>query len=167
MGTGNAGKVTGSLWRRCSEPHATENESCPIRFEREMGTPTCVHRLKVLPLYLYPRYFQQNTIALAVNEPTLHCARCSDYNYCTKIMHACYFRLFWVLSIQIGCCMGVVCAECEFYIKMNRGFVRRGTHLYAHDFALPLGLLFVLRGIAKNKKTRCYFWFTSKQDLKF
>ena len=47
MGTGNAGKVTGSLWRRCSEPHTTENESGPIRFEREMGTPTCVHRLKV------------------------------------------------------------------------------------------------------------------------
>ena len=47
MGTGNAGKVTGSLWRRCSEPHTTENESGPIRFEKEMGTPTCVHRLKV------------------------------------------------------------------------------------------------------------------------
>ena len=46
MGTGNAGKVTGSLWR-CSEPHTTENESGPIRFEREMGTLTCVHRLKV------------------------------------------------------------------------------------------------------------------------
>ena len=47
MGTGNAGKVTGSLWRRCSEPHTTENESGPIRFEIEMGTPICVRRLKV------------------------------------------------------------------------------------------------------------------------
>ena len=28
-----------------------ENESGPTRFEREMGIPTCVHRLKV---YLYP-----------------------------------------------------------------------------------------------------------------
>ena len=45
MGTGNAGKVTGSLWRRCSEPHTMKNESDPIRFEREMGTP--VYRLKV------------------------------------------------------------------------------------------------------------------------
>ena len=46
MGTGNAGKVTSSLWR-CSEPHTTENESGPIHFKREMGTPTCVLRLKV------------------------------------------------------------------------------------------------------------------------
>ena len=52
MGTGNAGKVTGLLWRRCSEPHTTENESGPIRFEREMGTLTCVHRLKVYLLLL-------------------------------------------------------------------------------------------------------------------
>ena len=37
MSTGNAGKVTGSLWRRCSEPHTMENESGPIRFERERG----------------------------------------------------------------------------------------------------------------------------------
>ena len=50
MGNGNVGKVTGSLWRRCSEPQTTENESGPIRFEREMDTLTCVHRLKV---YLY------------------------------------------------------------------------------------------------------------------
>ena len=50
MGTSNAGTVTGALWRRCSEPHTTENESGLIRFEREMGTLTCVHRLKV---YLY------------------------------------------------------------------------------------------------------------------
>ena len=50
--TGNAGKVTGSLWRRCSEPHTTENESAgTIRFEREMGTPTCVHSLKVYKFY--------------------------------------------------------------------------------------------------------------------
>ena len=52
MGTGNAEKVTGSLWRRCSEPHTTENESGPIRFKREMGTPACVHRLKVHPFHL-------------------------------------------------------------------------------------------------------------------
>ena len=53
MGTGNAWKVTGSLWRRCSEPHTTENESGPIRFEREMGTPICVHRLKVYLTFFY------------------------------------------------------------------------------------------------------------------
>ena len=47
--------VTGSLWRRCSEPHTTENESGPIRFAREMGTPTCVHRLIV---YLYAELLQ-------------------------------------------------------------------------------------------------------------
>ena len=51
MGTGNAGKVTGSLWRRCRKPHTMENESGPIRFEREMGNPTYVHRLKVCPFF--------------------------------------------------------------------------------------------------------------------
>ena len=56
MGTGNAGKVTGSLWRRCSEPHITENESGPIRFEREMGNPTCVHRLKVYLTLSYTKF---------------------------------------------------------------------------------------------------------------
>ena len=33
--------------------HKMENESGPIRFEREMDIPTCVHRLKVY-LYLLP-----------------------------------------------------------------------------------------------------------------
>ena len=42
----------------------------------------------------------------------------------------------------------------------NRGFARRGTHLYAHDFARLLGFLFVLRGMEKNNKTRCYEGFT-------
>ena len=36
---------------------------------------------------------------------------CSECN-CTKIMHARYFRVLWVLSIQIGCSMRVVYAEC-------------------------------------------------------
>ena len=38
----------------------------------------------------------------------------------------------------------------------NRGFARRGTRLYAHDFALLQGFLFVLRGMEKNNKTRSY-----------
>ena len=54
MGTGNAGKVTGLLLR-CSEPHTTENESGPIFFEREMGTPTCVHSLKVYLTFYFPK----------------------------------------------------------------------------------------------------------------
>ena len=29
-----------------------------------------------------------------------------------KIMHTCYFRVFWVSSIQIGCSMRVVYLEC-------------------------------------------------------
>ena len=33
--------------------------------------------------------------------------RCLEYN-CTKIMHARYFRVFWVSSIQIGHYMCVV-----------------------------------------------------------
>ena len=37
--------------------------------------------------------------------------RCSECN-CTKIMHARYFRVFWVSLIQIGCRMCVVYAEC-------------------------------------------------------
>ena len=56
MGTGNAGKVTGSLWRKCSEPHTTENESGPIRFEREMGIPICVHKLKVYLFTFTPNF---------------------------------------------------------------------------------------------------------------
>ena len=36
---------------------------------------------------------------------------CLECN-CTKIMQACYFRVFWVSSIQIGCSMRVVYVEC-------------------------------------------------------
>ena len=36
------------------------------------------------------------------------CSECS----CTKIMHARFFRLIWVSSIQIGCSMHVLYAEC-------------------------------------------------------
>ena len=60
MGTSNAGKVTGSLWRRCSEPQTTENESGPIRFEREMCTPTCINKSKVY-LYLFLTHVCQPT----------------------------------------------------------------------------------------------------------
>ena len=64
MGTGNAGKVTGSLWRKCSEPHTTENESGPIRFEREMGIPICVHRLKVYLFTFTPKFFEFGLFAI-------------------------------------------------------------------------------------------------------
>ena len=43
-GTSNAGKVTGSLWRRCSEPHATENVSGPF-VSRGRWTPRQVYLL--------------------------------------------------------------------------------------------------------------------------
>ena len=37
---------------------------------------------------------------------------CSERN-CTKTMHVCYFRVFWVSSIQIGCSPGAAaCAKC-------------------------------------------------------
>ena len=49
----------------------------------------------------------------------------------------------------------------------NRGFPRRGTHLYVHDFSTSPGYLFVQRGIEKNNKLRWNFWFTSWKDLKF
>ena len=49
----------------------------------------------------------------------------------------------------------------------NRVFARRSTHLYAHEFAMPLGFLFVWRGIEKNNKKRLNFWFTSWKELKF
>ena len=49
----------------------------------------------------------------------------------------------------------------------NRGFARRGTHLYAHDFVPPPSFLFVWRSIKKNNKKRLNFWFTSQNDLKF
>ena len=35
---------------------------------------------------------------------------CSECN-CTKIMHACYYHIFWVAWIWIGCSMCVVYAE--------------------------------------------------------
>ena len=43
----NAGKVTDSLWRRCGDPPTATlyGGVWPNRFEREMGTPTCVHRV--------------------------------------------------------------------------------------------------------------------------
>ena len=49
----------------------------------------------------------------SVNAPytTLTRTRCSKCN-CTKIKHACYFRVFCVSWIYIGCGMRVVYAEC-------------------------------------------------------
>ena len=47
------------------------------------------------------------------------------------------------------------CLKQTLYIK---GFVRRGTHLFAQDFTPLPGFLFVLHGIEKNNKTCCYFW---------
>ena len=59
MGTANAGKVTGSLWRMYSEPDTTEKWVWPILLEREMGAPTCVHRLKAYLTYLqYTKHTQ-------------------------------------------------------------------------------------------------------------
>ena len=58
--------------------------------------------------------------------------------------------------------MRVVYAEC---VKHNGEFAGRGTHLYAHDFALPLGFLLVWRGIEKkyNNKTReLLIYFTER-----
>ena len=60
------------------------------------------------------KYYQQNEITRKVNEPILlvhECIRCSECN-CTKIMHACYFLVFWVSLIQIGCSMCFVYAKC-------------------------------------------------------
>ena len=51
------------------------------------------------------------------------------------------------------------------HIYIYRWFTRRGTHLYAHDFATPLGFLFVWGGIEKNNKKRLNFWFTLWKEL--
>ena len=56
----------------------------------------------------------------------------------------------------------------NLFFEWNNGvFARRGTHLYAHNFEPLPGFLFVWRGIVKNSKTCCYFWFTLWQDFKF
>ena len=47
LGTGNGGKVTGSLWpEEVSRTPQKKNWVWPIRVKREMGTPNCIHRLK-------------------------------------------------------------------------------------------------------------------------
>ena len=55
--------------------------------------------------------------------------------------------------------MGLYVCSCHFdgdvrrVSTPNRGFARYGMHLYAHDFATPLGFLFVWRGVEKiNRK---------------
>ena len=48
MGTGNAEKVTGSLWRRCSEPHTTENESGPKLLREGDGHPDLCSQVESL-----------------------------------------------------------------------------------------------------------------------
>ena len=53
MGTGNAEKVTDSLWRRCIEP-AQQKAEWPIRVERKMGARTCIHRLKAYLTFFNP-----------------------------------------------------------------------------------------------------------------
>ena len=82
-------------------------------------------------------------------------------------LYARNFRIFWELSIQIGCSMRIVYAEC----MNNREFARRGTHLYAHDFVPLLGFLFVWRGIKeKQQKTLELlkgFWTTSASSPNF
>ena len=55
---------------------------------------------------------------------------------------------------------------------MYRGFAQRGTHLlYAHDFAISLGFLFVQSGMEKKKKKKRLNFpvlrLTSWKDLKF
>ena len=66
------------------------------------------------------KYCQQNIDTLVANEFTLRDATIStargvrSYAECnwTKIMHERYFCVSWVSSIQIGCSMRVVYAEC-------------------------------------------------------
>ena len=50
---------------------------------------------------------------LRLRECILHyvCVRCSECN-CTNIIDACYFCLFWVSWIQIGCSLCVLYADC-------------------------------------------------------
>ena len=59
-------------------------------------------------------------------------------------------------------CVNYVCIQrvtrdavyASHLFRDNRGFARRVTHLYAHDFAPLLGFLFVWRGMEKNNKTK-------------
>ena len=41
-----------------------------------------------------------------------------------------------------------------FLRTQGRDFAQRGTHTYAHDFATPLGFLFIWCGIEKNNKKK-------------
>ena len=54
---------------------------------------------------------RKSTLRDAHSRSRKHCATCLECN-CTKIMHARYFRIFWVSWIKIGCSMRVVYAEC-------------------------------------------------------
>ena len=66
----------------------------------------------------------------------------------------------WLRCLKL-CHIREVCSS----ILFNRGFAQCGTHLYAHDFALHLGFLFVQRGMEKNNKTCCSLGLTSWQDF--
>ena len=64
---------------------------------------------------------QINQSYLHVNIPNAYThtrVRCLECNW-TKIMHARYFRVFWVLSIQIGYSMCIVYAECMNSISIQ------------------------------------------------
>ena len=54
-----------------------------------------------------------------------------------------------------------------FFGSPYRGFGRRGTHPYVHDFTPPRGFLFVWRSTEKNNKKCLNFLFTSQNDSKF
>ena len=51
MGTSNAGKVTGSLWRRCSEPHTTEKWVWPNSLREGDGHPDMCSQVESLLYY--------------------------------------------------------------------------------------------------------------------
>ena len=80
----------------------------------------------------------------------LRCSKCSR----TKIMHAHYFSIFWVSSIQIGCSMRVVYWECMklfyysvcvhgcYFISSCFSCIQQwyffACHLLSQDFAVSI-----------------------------
>ena len=88
-----------------SEPHTTQNESGPIRFEREMGTPTWVHRLKVylftMPLVKFVKNKKRHTnfylYKYSAWKHLMEHALCLKYNfhYNAKLKGDFFFNSFY------------------------------------------------------------------------
>ena len=87
MGTGNAGKVIGSWWIRCSEPHTTGKWVWPNSFRDGDGHPDVCSQIESLPYFYH--FLQKKNPDRPTNRPYL-----KDPSVLYGIRFCCLFVFF-------------------------------------------------------------------------